>query len=194
MRIQIIVQADVSEDVDAQGLFKKLDVMFRHEHLTAALGFSGEVTEISEVPDPDSRTQQLRDVAEALARVGFDELPAGIVVAQGDEGEPLEVRLSLSISRTDFPSVSLDELLEALEGFDDDELAIMGPAGVIALFDSFAKAEDEIDPHAEAAAAAQAVDQATGLSEEAESPTRTQPTDHESELDQAEAALKETLQ
>lgn len=188
MRVQIVAHAEVPDDFDVVEGFRKLDSMFQAEALVRALGFSASVEEITELPEESSRSHQLRELADSLFRVGVDDLPPA--VAAGEDSEPLELRISLSISGGDFPSVAIDELMADLEQLDDGEISEMGPIGLITMFDAYG--QDNADPVATARNAASVVNAAA--SQDGGEPQAEEPEpDHEEALDNAEEQLQNNL-
>lgn len=196
MRVCIVLETETDSDdpVDPTEITRQLDELLGNEKVASALGFTATVQEVYEA-DAGTRTRALHDVADALERVGFDGLPEAIQPESSDDSEALEVRLSLSVSATNFPSVAVDELLDALDHFGDGELEAMGAMGAISLFDAFG--EDEVSSGGAYIIARNTAERLSAEieAEPEEEPEEEEPeeADHETELDEAQAALQEQL-
>lgn len=205
MKLCIVLEAQADDSVDPSEVLRQFDELLGNEQVAAALGLKATVQEVYDA-ELGSRTRDLQDVADALQRVGFDELPEAIQPEGSDDGEPLEVRLSLSVSASNFPSVSVDDLLEALLCFGDGELEAMGPMGVISLFDAFGREEVSArdayliarDTAERIAAAAEVSERNAEHADEPDEPDEPDaesagPEDHEAVLDEAQHTLQQQL-
>ena len=202
MRLCIVLETetDSHDPVDPTEVTRQLDELLGNEEVASALGFTATVQDVYEA-DAGTRTRALHDLADALDRVGFDGLPEAIQPESSDDSEPLEVRLSLSVSATNFPSVAVDELLDALDRFGDGELEAIGAMGAISLFDAFG--EDQVSPGGAYIIARNTAERLSAQIEaeteeeepEEEEPEEEEPeeADHETELDEAQVALQEQL-
>jgi hypothetical protein len=140
-RFQIILACEATDGYDLNNV-PRIAPLLASSNVTTMLGFRAAIVSVSEEQPglpleqtPASplltRTMALRQVANELDRVGFDELPEYLGEA------PLGIRVCLSFSREGFVPAELSELLGQLARLDTAELAAMGADATIAFFDAF---------------------------------------------------------